>query len=227
MNERIKEILSEGLKVAIAAWTAISLEPCLEQWMSAVPQLIRVLIAAVIAGLILEFFLQVLIGKPRIVIEWVDTRDHLVPLSELVANIRESTNESQPFIIKIRFPEVGVMARCAMKKLMLPEISLNVRLDRLQAHCIIENSSLIGNSENPSVVSDQDRSGLRIRLGPVPDKPVVWQSAEVRWISRSTTRGDKFTIQYDFTHPTPWRKILANFVIARTSEANHFRMSGD
>ena len=225
MSGRISTLLSDSSKVAIATWAVAGIEPYLEGIIPSVPEFVRVLVAAMIAGVALEFFLQIIIGYPRINIEWLEKNDN-TPLSGLIARIRPSNRESQPFTLKVYVESGGWMSEWIVRRLISPDLKVHVEIDRLMARSMVDSSSRTSLDGNSAVLPNVAGSGFEISLGAPPNSSGIWQWAEVRWINEETPPGGEFSITCSFLHPSTSKARIANTLLPVRSSAKNFRIVG-
>ncbi|MFP3579999.1 hypothetical protein SB659_10500 [Arthrobacter sp. SIMBA_036] len=223
MTSKIYGVLGNAFKVAIAAWGTISIDPWAEQTFPLLGKPIQFLIAAIIAAIILEFLLQVIVGWPRIRVEWRDKAED-APITEIVARIRQSNSESQVFSLKISAPGGGWLGHQLLKLYTRSGAQLKICIEQASIVPTCELSSKVGGA--PSVMPDDSSNGFTVELGKAPRRPGPWHWAEVRWRDESTPVGDEFNIDYVFQHKNPLVKSLLNVLIWRSKNASCFRVVG-
>lgn len=224
MNKRFTWVFINTLKVGVAAWTAIWVEPWIAETLPNAGTPIHYLVAALLAALVLESAFQFFFGWPRIKIEWAD-KGESVPISEVVARIRPSNSESQAFTLKVSTPPEGIIGyqvlKCCMKR-------SNVRLQVRIEHALIVPTCEYPSKRRstPTVTSDDRSNGFVIDLGPVPRRPGLWHHATVRWRDESTPLGERYNIDYVFDHDSRTIKFFLNRLIWRSKNAREFRVVG-
>lgn len=225
MSGQIGALLRDSSKVALATWAVSGIEPHLEDCIPQTPEFMRVLIAAVIAGLILEFILQILIGYPRINIEWTERGDHNT-LSELAARIRPSNRESQLFTLKVSVATGGWMSEKMIKWLLFRDLEAHIEVHGIMAESMVESSSRTSLNGNSAVLPDSAGTGFKIALGNPPSSAGLWRWADVRWVDGGSLPGSEFGINYSFLHPNAKKALIANTLFSVRSKTKKFRISG-
>lgn len=227
MTNRFGGVLFDALRVAAAAWIALWIDPWTQETFPMLPVPVRFLMAAIIAAVTLEFLLQVLIGWPRINIEWTDRAEN-APLSEIRAKIRESTSESQPFHFEVAAASGGWLGHQILKLYFRAETTLHIQIERALIVPTCEHSSRAGTGPGRvlTVTADDSLNGFAVLLGRAPHRPSVWHFADVRWRDESTPIGSEFRIYYRIHHTKWFVRVLLNLLVRRTSNAQFFRVVG-
>lgn len=227
MTNKVLGVLGDALKIAVAAWATLWIEPRTEEAFPALPEPVHYLIAAVVAAVLLELLLQILFGWPHIKVEWSDKLES-APISEVRAKIRRSTSESQPFHLEVSVPSRGWIGHQLLRLYSRAEVTLHIQIEQARIVPTCENSSRVGSSPNrqPAVTSDDALNGFAVRLGRTPHRPGLWHYADVRWRDESTPRGPAFRIVYLIHHESPFVKFLLNILIWRSTNAQLFRVVG-
>lgn len=223
LTNKISGVLGDAIKVAIAAWGAIAIEPWAEQTFPSLGKPIQFLIAAIIAAVILEILLQICFGWPRINVAW-SVKGEDAPISEVVARIRRSNKESQVFDLKISTPRGGWIGYQLLRLYTMSGAQLQIRIERASIVPTCELSSKVGGV--PTIVPDDRSNGFIVDLGKAPRKPGPWHWAEVRWRDEATPVGDDFNIDYVIHHRNHFAKFFLNALIWRSKYANCFRVVG-
>ncbi|MFJ4268433.1 hypothetical protein ACIPY1_17895 [Paenarthrobacter nicotinovorans] len=223
MTNRISGALGSAIKVAIAAWGTIAIEPWAEQTFPLLGKPIQFLIAAIIAAVTLEFLLQIFLGWPRIRVAW-SVKGEDAPISEVIARIRRSNKESQVFSLKISTPPGGWVGYQLLRCCTLSGAELHIRIDRALVAPTCELVSKVGGV--PTVVPDDTSNGFIVDLGKAPRTPGPWHWADVRWRDESTPVGEEFNIHYVMHHHNRFVKFLLNALIWRSKNASCFRVVG-
>ncbi|WP_285241506.1 hypothetical protein [Pseudarthrobacter sp. MEB009] len=211
------------MKVAMAAWTTLSLEPWAEQTFPMFGEPVQFLFAAIISAITLELLLQIFLGWPRIKVVW-SVKGEDAPISEVVARIRPGNAESQVYSLKVSAPSAGWLGYQILRLNALCGAQLQIRIDQASVVPTCEASSKTAGV--PSVVPDDRSNGFTIDLGKAPRRPGPWHWAEVRWRDESTPVGDEFNIDYVFHHKNPFMKLYLNALIWRSKNASFFRVVG-
>ncbi|NQX28301.1 hypothetical protein HQQ81_13215 [Microbacteriaceae bacterium VKM Ac-2854] len=215
-------MLLDAVKVAVAAWAAIYVEPKVSEILPTIGAPLQYLIAALLTAAVLEVTLQLLIGWPRIAVTW-SVKGEDGPISEVIARIRPASNESQPFIVKVSVPNGGWLARLALRSAIRPGALLRIRIEQASVVPTTENS--YKKNGVPTTIPNDETNGFIVDLGRPPG-PGPWHWAEVRWRDESTPRGDDFNILCTFQHPKPSKQFLLNLFIRRSMNARKFRVVG-
>jgi hypothetical protein len=223
LTNRISGVLGSAIKVAIAAWGTIAIEPWAEQTFPTLGKPLQFLIAAIIAAVTLEILLQVFFGWPRIRVAW-SIKGEDAPISEVVARVRRSNKESQVFALKISTPLGGWIGYQLLRLYMLSGAQLQIRIERASIVPTCELSSKVGGV--PTVVPDDRSNGFIVDLGKAPPRPGPWHWADVRWRDESTPVGDEFNIDYVIHHKNRLVKFFLNALIWRSKNASCFRVVG-
>lgn len=223
LTNRISGVLGNALKVAIAAWGTIAIEPWAEETFPSLGKPIQFLIAAIIAAVVMEILLQIFLGWPRISVVW-SAKGEEAPLSEVVARIRQSNKVSQVFDLKIFTPQGGWIGYQFLRFYTLFGAQLQIRIERAPIVPTCELSSKVGGV--PTVVPDDGSNGFIVDLGQAPRRPGLWHWAEVRWRDESTPVGDEFNIDYIIYHENRLVKFFLNALIWRSNNASCFRVVG-
>jgi hypothetical protein len=223
LTNRISGVLGNAIKVAIAAWGTIAIEPWAEQTFPLLDKPLQFLIAAIIAAVTLELLLQIFLGWPRISVAW-SVKGEDAPISEVVARIRRSNKESQVFALKISTPLGGWIGYQLLRFYTLSGAQLHVRIERASIVPTCELSSKVGGV--PTIVPDDRSNGFIVDLGKAPRRPGPWHWADVRWRDESTPVGDEFNIDYVIYHKNRLVKFFLNALIWRSKNARCFRVVG-
>ena len=211
------------MKVAMAAWTTLSLEPWAEKTLPMAGKPLQFLVAAIISAATLEILLQVVLGWPKIKLTW-SVKGEDAPISEVVARIRPGNSESQVYSLKLSAPSAGWLGYQILKLYTLSGVRLQIRIDQASIVPTCEVSSKIGGV--PAVVPDDRSNGFSIDLGKAPRRPGPWHWADVRWRDESTPAGDEFNIDYVFHHENRLIGLFLNALIWRSTNARCFRVVG-
>lgn len=222
LKNRFIGVLLDAVKVAIAAWAALYVEPTVSEILPNAGAPLQYLLAALFTAVVLEFALQLFFGWPRISVTW-GVKGEEAPISEVLARIRPGSAESQVFTLKIAVPAGGWLGQLILRSAILPGTQLVVGIEQASIVPTTENSFKAGGI--PTVVADDEAKGFAIELGKTP-KPGPWHWAEVRWRDESTPRDDEFNISCSFQHPKPSTQFLLNMFIRRSTNARKFRVVG-
>lgn len=223
MTNRISGVLGNAIKVAIAAWGTIAIEPWAEQTFPLLGEPLQFLIAAIIAAVTLELLLQIFLGWPRISVAW-SVKGEDAPISEVGARIRRSNKESQVFDLKISTPLGGWIGYQLLRFFALSRAQLQIRIERASIVPTCELSSKVAGV--PTIVPDDQSNGFIVDLGKAPRRPGPWHWAEVRWRDESTPVGVEFNIDYVIHHKNHFVKFFLNALIWRSKNASCFRVVG-
>lgn len=222
MKNRFLGVLLEAVKVAIAAWAAIYVEPTVSEILPTIGAPLQYFIAALLTAIVLEVALQLLFGWPRIKVVWSDKGEGS-PVSEVIARIRPGSSESQVFTLKVSVPKGGWLARMVLRSVIGPGVRLGIRIERASVVPTVENS--YKDNGVPMTTADDETNGFTVDLGRPPG-PGPWHWAEVRWRDEATPRDDDFNILCSFQHPEPFKQNLLNLFIGRSMNAHKFRVVG-
>lgn len=223
MTNRIFGVLASALKIAVAAWGAVWIEPKVQEILPNAGEALHYLIAALIVASTLELFLQVFLGWPRIRIAWA-VKGEDAPITEIVARVRRTNANSQVFSIKVSTPPGGWIGYQLFRGYMCLGVRLQVRIERAPIIPTCEGSSKFNGL--PTVAADDVLNGFTLDLGRAPRRPGPWHWADVRWRDEGTPVGDEFNVYYVFDHKNPVIKILLNLLIWRSKNARCFRVVG-
>lgn len=223
MTNRLLGVVWDAIKVAIAAWVAISIDPWAQKTFPTLGKPLQFLIAAIIAAVVLEVAFQIFIGWPRIHISWRDTNED-VPISEIAARIRRSNSQSQVFSLKISTPSSGWVGYQLLRLYMRRPVQLRVGIERAAVVPTRESASKVGGV--PSVDSDDAAHGFTVYLGAAPRRPGPWHWADVRWRDEGTPTDDEFNIDYVLYHDKRLVRLLLNLLVRRSSNVRRFRVVG-
>lgn len=215
-------VLLEAVKVAVAAWAAIYVEPTVSAILPTIGAPLQYFIAALLAAAVLEVALQLLFGWPRIAVTW-SVKGEEGPISEVIARIRPASSESQVFTLKVSVPKGGWLGRLALRSAIRPGVLLRIRIE--QASVVPTTESSYKESGVPTTIPDDETNGFIVDLGR-PPRPGPWHWAEVRWRDESTPRDDDFNVLCSFQHPKPFKQFLLNLFIRRSMNARKFRVVG-
>ncbi|MEW1988180.1 hypothetical protein AB0365_08080 [Brevibacterium casei] len=221
-NNRFTSVLVDAVKVAIAAWAAIYVEPTVSEILPTVGAPLQYLIAALFTAVVLEVALQLFFGWPRIAVVW-GVKGEEAPISEVLVRIRPGSSESQVFTLKISVPAGGWLGHLFLRSVIRPGARLVVGIEQASVVPTTENSFKTGGK--PTVAPDDEANGFAVELGKTP-RPGPWHWADVRWRDESTPRDDEFNISYSFRHPKPFTQFLLNTTIRRSTNARKFRIVG-
>ncbi|WP_100345974.1 hypothetical protein [Compostimonas suwonensis] len=216
-------MLWDALKVAVAAWAVILLDPWLEETFPTVGDPIRFLVSAIVAALILELLVQFVFGWPTIKIAW-RVKDEEAPISELAARIRPGNRESQVFSLKVSVPSGGLIGHHVLRRCFRSGAQLSIRVERASVVPTCEAS--FKTAGVPTVAPDDATNGFIVDLGQVPRRPGPWHWADVRWRDESTPMDDEFNVEYVFNHVKPLSQFLLNLFIRRSTNVRKFRVIG-
>jgi hypothetical protein len=221
LTNRILDVIRDAVKVAFAAWGALSIEPWAGATFPTLGKPLQFLLAAVIAAAVLEFLLQIFLGWPRIRITW-SIKGEDAPISELVARVRSANSVTQVFKLKISTPSSGWIGYQVLRLYMRLGGVLQIRIERASIIPTRESSS---KSESlPTVTSDDASNGFVVNLGQAPRRPGPWHWADVRWRDEATPIGDDFNIDYVFHHERRLVKFFLNILIWKSTNARYFRV---
>lgn len=223
LTNRIFGVLANAVKIAVAAWGAVWIEPKVQEILPNAGEPIHYLLAAVLAASTLELLLQVILGWPRIRIAWA-VKGEDAPISEVVARVRKSTANSQVFSIKVSTPPGGWLGYQLFRGYMRLGVKLQIRIERAPIIPTCEGTSKFNGL--PTVAADDALNGFSLELGRAPRRPGPWHWADVRWRDEGTPTGDEFNIYYVFHHQNPFVKFLLNLLIWRSKNAHRFRVVG-
>lgn len=224
MRSRIAGVLGDAMKVTIAAWSAIWIEPWVEQAFPAFGTPLHYFIAAAIAAVILECILQIVLGWPRIKITW-SVKNEDVEIAEIVARMGKRNPSSQVFNLKISTPNGGWLGYQLLRAYMHLGLELHIRVDR--ALLVPTREDGVSKTDGlPTVLPHDASNGFVVDLGSAPRKPGPWHWADIRWRNEGTPTGDDFNIYYVFHHRNAAVKRLMNCLIWRSKNARKFRVVG-
>lgn len=222
MKNRFIGVLLDAVKVAVAAWAAIYVEPTVSEILPTIGAPAQYFIAALLTAAVLEVVLQLIFGWPTIAVTW-NVKGEEGPISEVIARIRPASSESQPFTLKVSVPNGGWLARLALRSAISPGVLLQIGIERASVVPTTENSYKANGV--PTTVPDDQTNGFLVDLGRPPG-PGPWHWAEVRWRDESTPTDDGFNILCSFRHPKPFQQLLLNLSIRRSMNARKFRVVG-
>lgn len=224
LRNRIAGVFGDTVKVAIAAWSAVWIEPWVEQTFPTVGTPLQYLIAALIAAATLECVLQIVLGWPRIKIVWA-VKGEDVEITELRARVRKRNLSTQVFTLKISTPRGGWLGYQLLRAYMHLGVELRIRVERA---LLVPTREDGGSKSNglPTVLPHDASNGFTVDLGPAPSKPGPWHWADVRWRNEGTPTGVDFNVYYTFHHKNHIVKHLLNCLIWRSKNASRFRIVG-
>lgn len=160
LKNRFIGVLLDAVKVAVAAWAAIYVEPGVSKLLPTIGEPLQYLIAAFIAAAVLEALLQIVLGWPRIEVEWTDKTED-VPISGIVARIRPANQESQPFALTVSTPSGGWLGYQVLRLWMRLGVRLQIRVESALVVPTCEYPSKRGGV--PTVMPDDDPALRRTR----------------------------------------------------------------
>lgn len=224
MKNRLISVLGDALKVAVAAWSAIWIEPWVQAVFPAIGQPLHYFLAAAISAVTLEFILQIVLGWPRVKIMWA-VKNEDVEIAEIVARMSERNPNSQVFNLKISTPNNGWLGYQILRGYMRLGLELHIRIDQALLVPTREDggSKLDG---LPAIWPHDASNGFIVELGSAPRKSGPWHWADVRWRNEGTPTGDDFNIYYEFHHRNRTIKRILNCLIWRSKNAQIFRVVG-
>lgn len=221
MKNRIGPVLWEAVKVAITIWVVLALDPWVENNLPSLDAGWRYLLSAIAAAIILECLLQLVLGWPRLVVEW-EVKDESAPINSIVARGTRRKPNSQVFVLKILTPPGGWLGYQTMKILMRLKVTLQVRIDRAGVVPTVERSSMVGTV--PTVTSDAASNGVSIELGTAPRRPGKWHWANVRWEIGNAQDGVDFNVDYVLHHKSRFICMLLRVLVMRSTNVRHFQV---
>lgn len=222
LNNRFIGVLLSAVKVGIAAWAAIFVEPTVSEILPTVGAAAQYAVSALFTAFVLEVLLQLFFGWPTIAVTWIDKSEE-VPISEVAARIRPGSSESQPFRLKVSVPPGGWLSRLVLVRAIRSGVKLGISIEQAAVVPTRENSYKLNGVL--TVTPDDASKGFVVDLGR-PPKPGPWHWADVRWRDESTPRDDEFNIVCSFQHANPTTQFFLNTFIRRSTNARKFRVIG-
>lgn len=221
MTNRIASVLGEAAKVGAAVWVVLTVDPWVAENLPELNVGWRYTLSTIATVVLLEIVLQLILGWPRISIQW-EAKGESAPISSIVARATRRNTNSQVFAIKVLIPPSGWVSYQALKLLMLPDVTLQIRIDRAGAVPTVEKSSLDGTAA--TVTPDSESHGVAVKLGRAPRRPGKWHWADVRWEVSNATAGVDMNVDCVLHHPKPAVRIILGVLVRRTTNVRHFHV---
>lgn len=220
---QFRTILYDIIKVAVGAWGVTWVEPWVGQVVPTWHIAVRYLIAATVVAIVLEFMLQVFLGRARIEVTWLNQG---ASISELHARIRKSSLESQPFSLHISTETNGWLGHQVLKWFCARGAQLHISIPEALIFPITDNSSKNSGRNEMMIKPDDLTRGFLVHLEQPPRRPGLWQYADVRWKNETTPSGKNFNIYYILHHEKPLMQFFLRRLVSCTSPVEHFQILG-
>lgn len=221
MTHRITSVLGEAAKVGVAVWIVLAVDPWVTKNLPELNAGWRYALSTIAAVVFMEILLQLILGWPRISIQW-EAKGESAPISSIVARATKRNSNSQVFVVKILIPPSGWVSYQALKLLMLFDVTLQIRIDRSGAVPTVEKSSLDGTAA--TVTPDTGSHGVVVQLGKLPRRPGKWHWADVRWEVSNAAVGVDMNVDYVLHHSNRAVRTILGFLVRRPTNVRYFNV---
>jgi hypothetical protein len=210
---RLAEGLVEAIKVGLVAWGVIALDPTLAEWFPDTPSLVRYLVAVLVGALLLELLIAVVLGVPRVHVQWFSPHDPQ-PLEKLDIESTRRMMTSGPLHLKVVIPPAGWIGRGLRRWLLGSRVQLRIKLPNAPLDPFVDDSSEDADAF-PMVKPNDQTCGFDIGLSTSLPRAGDWVWADVRWKLTKIPAGGVFDVQYEWHHPNTAKKWLIAVVVRK------------
>lgn len=223
------------VKLAVAAWATVSLEPLLAVLFPDWWELARYLVSALVCALVIELVLVTLVGRPRIELLWNESGS-TEPIDRISAVVSQRRPNVHMHTVKLNVSPSSLLGLAALRRWSRWGVGIDIVIERAPLRPFVDDSSLVdhytrGDSSKAredavrAVVEIDEHHGFRITPGLAPKEAGSWRWADVTWeLDGPLTEDDYFSVDYRWHHEKRVLRALSWVLVKRTSNVHSLRL---
>lgn len=210
---RFVATLVEAAKVGVLVWGALCVDDTVKTMFPTLPDGVRYFAAAMVGALVLELVIAIVLGVPRVQVQWFAGGDGEELQMIDIASTRRAM-ASGPYTVKVVIPYTGWLGRIALWAFVPRGSLMRIRVPNAPVKPFVENADEYDSL--PTVTADDSSRGFVINLGSDRPRSGEWRWAEVRWqLTRLPEEPGKYNIDHVLDHPNLFRRLLIKLFIRK------------
>ena len=183
----------EVLKVALAAWGTLWLEPWVDGWFKAPPKFLTFAIAGLISATLLHVGFLLLFGNPRTQVVWKRVHD-ATPCTSIELRLPTPASQSELYQIEVSRPEFGWVGSFFARRWIKKGLVLRISAGQAPVYATIDNCS--ESPDGSALVTENDRAGVDFLMSDLPTD--LWRFAVFSYERRPGQSNTTPTVTYSW-----------------------------